>query len=260
MRLYFSSLIEGTYGMTEEQIDEIFTQNHILASFAYYKPNHDRLYEKPKSVMLDSGAFTVMSKSMTGKSLSTFNPMEYCKKYAEFIRRMHIDFFIELDIEAVYGFDVYKDCLHQLQDITGKDPIYVYHKWRGLKYYKMLVQKHKYIALGDVDNIGHNNAQEQFFPWFVEEAHKNGCRVHGLAFTRMDKLGSIPFDSVDSSTWTAAARFAEIPRFNGHHLNKYRFTRTDTMQIKNCVVSKLYSLSEWSKLARYFETEYEPIW
>lgn len=260
MRLYLSAVFEGAHGLTKEQRDYIMSHNHILASFAYYKPAHDEFYEKPKSIMLDSGAFTIMSKGIKEGALNNFNPMEYCKSYANFIKEKNIDFFIELDIEAVYGFDVYRDCLHQLQDITGRDPIYVYHKWRGLKYYKKLVQKHDYIALGDVDNITHTKGQEQYFPYLVEEAHKHGCKVHGLAFTRIDELNYIPFDSADSSTWTAAMRFAEIPRFNGHYVDKYRFTRTDTMHIKSNTVAKVYSLNEWTKLSEYFETEYEPIW
>ena len=41
--------------------------------------------------------------------------------------------------------------------------------------------------LGDVDVGSHSKIQEQFFPWFVEEAHKNNCKVHGLAFTQIEK-------------------------------------------------------------------------
>ena len=258
MRLYISSVFESHVPF--ERKLELCKGVHILHSFAYYKPQWDPLFEVCKTVLVDSGAFTVMTKALKGK-LSSFDFMAYTKKYANFIKKYNLDNFIELDVEGASGFQTYKDCLHCLQDITGKDPIYVYHKWRGIEYYKELVKRHKWVALGDVDVLTRNTGQEDYFPWMVNYAHKYGCRVNGLAFTKLKDLEWIPFDSVDSSTWTSISRFATVHDFNGHNLWK-----TDCKRSKNGALisdsAKLmeYSLKQWVQLSKYYDREYMPIW
>lgn len=264
MRIYLSSFFEepALAPKTPEERKEyesLLKDAYILASFAYHKDQHEEYYPLCKSMLVDSGAFTFMVRSIRKGGID-FDIKSYCKKYAEFIKKNNFDNFIELDVEGAFGFDVYRDCLHMLQDITGKDPIYVFHRWRGMDYFKELIKQKDYICLGDVDVGSGNKVQEKFFPWFVEEAHKNNCRVHGLAFTRVDELRHIPFDSVDSSSWTAGARFASPSRFDGHNLLKYNCKRTDERELVHNAIVKKHDFLEWKKLQQYFDKEYEPIW
>jgi len=164
-------------------------------------PKYIPFYTMCKSFLMDSGAFTVMNSK---KSKNSFEPMEFTKKYAQHIKENNVQNFLELDIDGVFGFEVYRDCLHCLQDITGRDPIPVYHKWRGVEYYKELVKKYDYIAIGDVSIGAGSRELYKYFPWFLNEAHKNNCKVHGLAFTSLPDLQFMPFDSVDSSSWKVA--------------------------------------------------------
>lgn len=265
MRIYLSSFFEEPAlapkkGEDNKRYIELLENSHILASFAYYKEGHERYYSYCKSLLIDSGAFTFMVKSIKSGNKVNFDIRAYCKKYANFIKQNDIENFIELDIEGAYGFDTYKDCLHMLQDITGKDPIYVFHKWRGMDYFKELVKKKNYICLGDVDVATRNSTQEKYFSYFVEEAHRNNCKVHGLAFTQIDKLKHIPFDSVDSSTWTSGARFASPCRFDGHSLQKYNLKRTNERELVHFSIVKEHDYLEWKKLQHYFDTQIEPIW
>lgn len=255
MRLYLSSVIESFYN--KDNVKELLEGANILHSFAYNKPGCSECYSYCKNLLLDSGAFTVMNSK---KSRKTFSPMEYCKKYAEHINENNIEHFIELDIEGVYGFDVYRDCLHQLQDMTGKEPIYVFHKWRGLDYYRELVKKYDYIALGDVSVGGSSREIYKYFPWFIEEAHRNNCRVHGLAFTYVRDLNYMNFDSVDSSTWTMGVKYANPFRFNGHGVRRYYCKRNDVRQLAKNDVVKEHDYLEWKKLSQYYDTEFEPVW
>ena len=112
-----------------------------------------------------------------------------------------------------------------MQDITGKEPIYVFHKWRGLNYFKELVKQKNYIALGDVSVGSGSREIYKFFSWFINEAHKNNCKVHGLAFTTLNDLNYMNFDSVDSSSWTSGSRFAHPFRFDGHKMKTYNCKR-----------------------------------
>lgn len=264
MRIYLSSFFEEATFFPKKESEkqayaDLLKDAHILASFAYHRPEHDEFYPCCKSLLTDSGAFTFMVRSIRGKA-NNFDIKSYCKKYAEFVKKNNIENFIELDVEGAFGFDVYKDCLHMLQDITGRDPIYVFHRWRGMDYFKELIKRKDYIMLGDVDVGSHSKTQEQFFPWFVEEAHKNNCRVHGLAFTQIEKLRHIPFDSVDSSSWTAGSRFASVARFDGHNCQKYDCSRTSERQLVHNSIVKKHDYLEWKKLQHYFDTEMEPIW
>ena len=254
MRLYLSSVLESEISLEKKK--EFCKGLYVLFSFAYNnKSDCKTLIPYCKDVLMDSGAFTIMNKSK-----KDFDIMDYCKRYANFIKENNIEKFIELDIEGVFGFDKYKDCLHCLQDITGKNPIYVFHKWRGIDYYKELVRKYDYVALGDVSVGSGSRKLYQYFPWFLNEAHKNNCKVHGLAFTSMKDLQFMDFDSVDSSSWTMGARYARMFRFDGHSVRTYDCRRTEERELPSSTECKEYCLPEWKKLSEYFDKEYEPIW
>lgn len=257
MRIYLSAVLSEPTFYNRKDLPEILADTHILHSFAYANEKTVPFYKLSKSFLMDSGAFTVMNNK---KLKNTFNPMEFVKKYGQHIKENNINNFLELDIDGVFGFEVYRDCLHCLQDITGKDPIPVYHKWRGIDYYKELVKKYNYIAIGDVP-IGQGSRElSRYFPWFLEEAHKNNCRVHGLAFTSIPDLQFTSFDSVDSSSWTAGARFAHPFRFDGHQIQSYDAKRTEEKTLKHNSIVKLHDFLEWKKLSIYFDKQYEPIW
>ena len=256
MRLYLSTVLNSNLNQ-EKDFEQLLDGTNILQSFAYDFNGAEKYYSMCKSILLDSGAFTVMNSK---NKKNVFNPLEYTKKYAEHIKKNNIDLFLEMDIEGVFGFNVYKDCLHCLQDITGKDPIYVFHKWRGLDYYKELVKKYNYVALGDVSVGSGSRELYKYFPWFLEEAHKNNCKVHGLAFTSLSDLQFMPFDSVDSSSWTAGARFARPSRFDGHKLQQYDCIRNEERCLTENSIVKRHDYLEWKKLSQYYDREYEPIW
>ena len=77
-----------------------------------------------------------------------------------------------------------------------------------------MVKNYKYVAIGGIrQEIGVK--RYKYFKLFLDEAHKHNCRVHGLGFTRTDDLESIPFDSVDSTTYLNGAKFFEPHRFDG---------------------------------------------
>ena len=125
MRIYLSAVFDSVV-CKQENVEELLKDTHILHSFAYMNPKYVPFYTMCKSFLMDSGAFTVMN-SKKGKN--SFEPMDFTKKYAKHIKENNVQNFLELDIDGVYGFEVYRDCLHCLQDITGRDPIPVFHKW-----------------------------------------------------------------------------------------------------------------------------------
>ena len=156
---------------------------NVLQSYAYMKPEHAEHYKDCKNFLMDSGAFTLMVSNKKG-NIKDFDIRGFAKKYGEFIRKYNIDKFIELDIDGIFDMDTYIDCLHILQDSSGKDPMRVFHGWRGKEYFLELVKQKDYICFGGVapGEMTLSSATKHF-QWFLDKAHENNCKVHGLAFT-----------------------------------------------------------------------------
>lgn len=248
MELYFSSFFESIYALPKDYENYIdISKISILQTFARAETRMKKNIEKAKyfkNFLLDSGAFSMMS----SQNHKTFDISEHTKKYAEFIKENDIKDFIELDVDGVFGIDVYKDCLHQLQDITGKNPIKVFHMWRGLDYYKELVKKEQKIAIGGIAIKFIKESDFNMFNELIEIAHKNNCKVHGLGLTSASNLRKYNFDSIDSSSWTCGARSGSFRRFNGHEVNSYK--TPDSYKLDSNIYM-LNSLQEWSKFSDY---------
>ena len=173
MRLYLSGVLEKM-NTKDYDIDKIIDLSdcHILQSFAYAKEKDAERYNECKSFMMDSGAFTLMMSKTKSKN---FNIKDFATKYANFVKKYNIDNFVELDVDGIYGVDVYTDTLHLVQDITGRDPVRVFHGWRGKDYFKELVKQKDRICLGGVAVGKARRNSLDYFDWFIEQAHRNNC-------------------------------------------------------------------------------------
>lgn len=221
MQLYLSAVFQNKgsfkkFGGLENCID--LSKLHILQAFNTIKDEDVLLAEKCKDFLLDSGAFAVMN---SNKSMKNFDIMSYTKKYAEFIKKYNIQDFIELDIDGVFGIDVYKDTLHMIQDITGREPIRVFHMRRGKEYYLELVKKFPRICIGGIAIKVIKENDFPMFTWFLEQAHNNNCKVHALGLSSLSNLRKYNFDSVDSASWVSSRRFNRIIKFRNHELYTY---------------------------------------
>ena len=258
MRLYLSGVLEKM-NTKNYNIDEIINlaDCHVLQSFAYAKEKHTEKYKQCKSFMMDSGAFTIMH----SKSTKNFDIMDFTRKYGEFVKKYDIDNFVELDVDGVFGVEKYRDALHLLQDITGKDPVRVFHGWRGKDYFKELVRQKDRICLGGVAVGKFRNITEDYFDWFIDEAHRNNCKVHGLGVTGDKLLRKYNFDSVDSSTWSFSVRGGWLYRFDGSGLSTYLGSEgcKGNERISN-VFCLQYSLKEWVKYSQYLDKEFEDLY
>lgn len=67
----------------------------------------------------------------------------------------------------------------------------------------------KVVAITGFKN---EDIQDHQYPMFLRYAKKFDCRVHCLGMTRKKVLDVVPFDYVDSSSWSAESRFGRIGR------------------------------------------------
>lgn len=253
MKLYISAVIQNSGSVdcrnnVENVVD--LSKLHILQSYIYAEEKYAEKFSHCKDFMMDSGAFTIMM----GKK--KFDIVAFTKQYAEFLKKWNIKQFIELDVDSVYGIDVYKDCLHILQDITGADPLRVFHMWRGKEYFEELTKQKDYICIGGLAGTDSNcKYVRQNLDWFIKTAHKNNCKIHGLGIGNISDIRKYDFDSVDSANWTNSIRFGHLYRFNGHEICKYdgSFGCSENERISTNFAG-CYSLKEWAKFSHYIDS------
>jgi len=220
----------------------------ILESYIYASKNahFSRLIlSKSLDFLLDSGAFTFMSDKK-----NTANWDEYIARYCDFINSYKIKHFFELDIDSVVGLKEVERLRTKIERLTGKQPIPVWHKSRGLDYWKGMVKDYKYIAIGGIVTREIKLNEHPVFTRLIDIAHEAGAKVHGLGYTNLKGLERYKFDSVDSTSWLFGNRKGSVFKFNGRtiiDIPKPPGTRLKSQQVA------LNNFQEWVKFQKYAE-------
>lgn len=219
----------------------------ILESFYYADGWTEWAIPYMKNFMLDSGAFTFMT-SHKGK----VDWSDYLRKYADFINKNNVKLFYELDIDSVVGYEKVLEMRRWLEQETGKKPIPVWHKSRGKNEFLKMCDEYDYVAIGGIVSKEISRQEYKYFPWFINEAHKRGCKIHGLGFTNLEGIRKYHFDSVDSTSWTTGNRFGAIYRFNGTTMEK--FGKKEGQRLADSREVAIHNFNEWVKFQKYAET------
>lgn len=198
--------LAGTRTCAEVRKQSLF----CLDSFFELDPRKKSDHLQFKDYLLDSGAFTFMN---TGKKVD-WN--EYVEKYAHYVKTNGIKHYFELDIDTIIGYDAVLKIRKRLESLVGWQCIPVWHINRGKEAFKQMVRDYKYVALGGfAGSIKVVKLMQSYFRVFIDEAHRNGCKIHGLGYTSLENLPHVHFDSVDSTTWLSGARYGTMFGFNG---------------------------------------------
>ena len=218
----------------------------ILESFYYADEWTEWAIPRLKNFMLDSGAFTFMT---SHKGKVDWN--DYLRRYADFINKNNVKLFYELDIDSIVGYEKVLEMRKWLELETGKKPIPVWHKSRGKAEFLKMCDEYKYVAIGGIVSKEISRQEYKFFPWFINEAHKRGAKIHGLGFTNLEGIRKYHFDSVDSTSWTTGNRFGAIYRFNGTTMEKYDKKAGQRLADSRAVA--VNNFNEWVKFQKYAE-------
>ncbi len=238
MRVYLA-------GSGDISIKTGFFDYYRLESFYYVTKKDEPLIHKYKDFLLDSGAFTFMNNSKTNIDWD-----EYVKQYASFINRHDIEHFFELDIDVLVGINEVERLRYKLEKLTNRQCIPVWHKSRGKDYWLKMVKDYSYVAIGGIVTREIKPSEYKYFTWFLNEAKKENCKVHGLGFTNLTGLHKYPFYSVDSTSWLSGNRFGSVSYFNGETIitkNKEQGQRVKTNKVAR------HNFYEWIKFAEYAE-------
>lgn len=199
-----------------------------------------------KEWLLDSGAFSFMN----GKKGVDFSL--YLERYAEFINQNQVRHFFELDLDSVIGQEKTYALTKKLEFLTNRQCIPVWHKSRGIDEWKRMCKEYPYVAIGGIVSKEIMPYQYGAFAPMIQEAHRNGAKVHGLGFTSTSYFRQIRFDTVDSTTWNVGGKFGNICVFDERSLMKQRIQKkgwrcTDQKKLM------IHNWNEWVKFQRYAE-------
>lgn len=222
----------------------------ILESFMYINETAKTVIPQLKTFLLDSGAFTFLEKGKKGKIIDWD---EYVDHYAQFICDFKIDHFFELDIDALIGFDRVIELRRRLERQTNRQPIPVWHISRGIGQFKRDVCEYPYVALGGIVSGEWSAQAMQAFPWFINEAHRRGTKIHGLGYTSLSGIRRYHFDSVDSTAWTTGNRFGYLYYFNGKDMRKLNVPEGRRLSTNEAAQ---HNFNEWVKFSKYAETHF----
>ena len=226
---------------------------YMLESFFYCDEETERLIPYFGDFILDSGAFTFCG---TGK-FDKLKFDEYIEKYADFIKRNKVEKFFELDVDSIIGYEKVLEYRERLERLTGKQPIPVWHISRGKEEFIRHCDEYPYVALGGYvaaikSSDPRQKAYVRSYPWFINEAHKRGCKIHGLGYTSLQGLTMHHFDSVDSTAWTTGNRFGYLYQFDGRTIRKYDAPKGK--RLGDPRKAALINFMEWIKFQQYAET------
>lgn len=217
--------------------------DYILESFYTIKDWEKPFIKKVKMFLLDSGAFTFMN----SKSKEAIDWDKYICDYAKFILENDVKYFFELDIDNIVGLKEVERLRNKLEALTQRKCIPVWHKTRGIEYWREMTKQYSYVAIGG-NAIGEISSKEyRLFKPMLEIAERNLCRVHGLGFTPTKILKQFNFWSVDSTNWLSGARFGSYYFFNGKHIISKSFKNKKG----NGEKLNMHNLEEWIKFQKY---------
>lgn len=221
---------------------------NILESFYYVKSQEWMfpLFKQFNNFLLDSGAFTFMNQTKNHK----VDWDKYIEEYADFINKLDVELFFELDIDVLVGIKEVERLRAKLEKLTNKKSIPVWHVSRGHDYWLKMIKEYDYVAIGGIVTREIKPKHYPIFHQLIKEAHAENCKVHGLGFTNLKGLTKYKFDSVDSTAWLSGNRFGAIYEFNGKTMIKHDKKQGQKIKSHETAIN---NFTEWVKFCEYAE-------
>jgi len=241
MKLYLAASHSRQY--MAEWADALY----VLESFYYVADWHVKMMRRWKGFLLDSGAFSFM----TGTAGKT-DFEDYTRRYAEFVGKHDIEYFFELDIDAVVGLAEVERLRGILERETGRRCIPVWHKSRGKQYFLDMCKEYAYVAIGGLVVKDIRPEEYVYLKWFTAQARKRGVRVHGLGFTGKD-AETYGFYSVDSTSWLSGARFGHLYRFDGRRIVEVK--KSNTLRLADYRKGDRHNISQWILYQKFLDAK-----
>ena len=230
-------------------LNNIKNSLYILESYFYIQDWQIALIPYWKDFILDSGAFTFMSGNAAGVDL-----VDFTYKYAEFVNKHNIKYFLEMDIDAVAPYSKVEYLRNIIEQETGRKCIPAWHRSRGKQNFIDMCKEYDYVAIGGIVSGEIKKSEFSSLRWYTAEARKLGARVHGLGFTGRN-FTEYGFFSVDSTSWLSGSKHGNITQFDGVCMKHVRrpagFKTTHYKTVNN------YVYDNWLLYQKYLDDKGE---
>lgn len=220
----------------------------ILCSFHFFrKINFDDLlgnFAVKPMIFADSGAYSAASQGV---------PVGV-DEYAEWLHRWKHYF-------ATYAnLDVIRDPIasqrnQKILEREGLAPIPVFHTGSDFSHLDDLAEIYPYIALGGMVGQSRNACLKWSATCMKRTAHR-GTRFHGFGMTSKEVIESLPWYSVDSSSWVAGAKFGRMMIFDGRRWHQAKVGNPrEIAAVAKIIRSYGFDPAQFSQNARYKATQ-----
>ena len=249
MRVFLASTGSGMSKELRDKTVKICRPRYILETFF----NGEKSCLEAMSIvgndnfLLDSGAFSYMN----GAKVTLSQMDSYIDKYIKFIITYKIKHYFEIDVDNIFGLDRVEFWRNKMESAIGYQCIPVWHKGRGVEYWKRMCKKYSYIAIGGL--VFHVKKQEyELIRRLVEYAYYCGVKVHGLGFTKTRELKNYKFYSVDSASWVVSATRGQQIHFfkNGYMKTRQLEKKGHKVDLPKLVA---HNMIEWTKFQKYMD-------
>jgi hypothetical protein len=195
--------------------------SRLLISYHYFRRTNldERLAElfgdEPPPLFADSGAYSAKTQ---GIDIDV-------GEYGEWLLRWQdlFDVYANLDVIGDASRSAAQSMKNQrILENMGLDPLPVFHAGEPWEALDVLVAGYPYIALGGLVGRG----PKAIMPWLVrcfQRCASTGAAVHGFGLTNMTLSRTLPFYSLDSTTWNNGQRYGEIQLWDAQ---RRRFIKT----------------------------------
>lgn len=213
---------------------------NFLMSYQYVQNRHmnvDKFSGLGIKFFIDSGAYTYMS----DPKYADFTIEDWEKQIERYLRwvKKHSDIVFacaSLDIEALVGGEQVQKWNEKYFEPfmldTGIPVCFVWHEDSYLTWERHC-QRYPYVGVsGGVDDTFEKDLRDK-----LRIAEKYNTVVHGMAMTKTSLLTSLPFYTVDSTTWLVGLQYGEVNYWTGK-----KMTRLKKDKWKGNMLPKLVSL------------------
>lgn len=249
MRVFLASLLQGMRENELQKLIDIGKPKYLLNTFYEGESACKKVLSLVGSdnFLLDSGAFSFMS----GAKCSEDTLEEYADRYINFIKKNKISRYFEIDVDTIFGLPFAEHLRNRIEKETNTASIPVWHKGRGIEYWKQMCRKYDYVAIGGM--VFHVKQNEwEAIRKMVDYAYKKGVKVHGLGFTKTKLLNEWKWYSVDSTSWKMSAiRGSNKQHFNGKYIEQHQICGNGYK-----INQRLLAINngiEWCKYQKYMD-------
>lgn len=146
MRVYLASTYSGMDKQTREEVIRETNPKYILESFIN---GENKCADAMGTVgrenfLLDSGAYSYMN----GRPVTLSDMDRYVNRYINFIKNNQVKYYFEIDVDNIFGLEQVENWRKKIELATGQRCIPVWHKGRGVEYFKQMCRDYSYIAIG----------------------------------------------------------------------------------------------------------------